>query len=76
MHGKNQNRTKAVTLKPKKWNLVESIKTNYTGAPGGIRTPGLLVRSQTLYPAGLLVQKQQPLRQNFNIRVYLKSIIN
>ena len=28
-----------------------------TGAPGGTRTPDLLVRSQTLYPAELLAQK-------------------
>jgi hypothetical protein len=28
-----------------------------SGAPGGIRTPGLLVRSQTLYPAELRARK-------------------
>ena len=27
-----------------------------TGAPGAIRTPGLLIRSQMLYPAELRVQ--------------------
>jgi hypothetical protein len=26
-----------------------------SGTPGGIRTPGLLIRSQTLYPAELRV---------------------
>ncbi len=26
----------------------------FNGDPGGIRTPGLLIRSQTLYPAELL----------------------
>jgi hypothetical protein len=28
------------------------------GAPGGIRTPGLLVRSQALYPAELRAQRK------------------
>ena len=35
----------------------------WRGAPEGTRTPDLLVRSQTLYPAELLAQiKQQPLQ--------------
>jgi hypothetical protein len=31
----------------------------YNGAPGGIRTPGLLVRSQTLYPAELRAHERK-----------------
>jgi hypothetical protein len=30
-----------------------------TGTPGGIRTPDLLIRSQTLYPTELLAQVQR-----------------
>ena len=33
--------------------LVTRINIGENGAPGEIRTPGLLVRSQTLYPAEL-----------------------
>ncbi len=32
------------------------------GAPGVIRTPGLLVRSQTLYPAELRAQRDNVLK--------------
>ena len=32
----------------------------HAGAPRGIRTPDLLVRSQTLYPAELLAHFSQP----------------
>ncbi len=36
------------------------IPGKFRGAPGGTRTPDLLVRSQTLYPAELLAQVLQP----------------
>ena len=45
----------------KKSRLSDSSKSlDSGGAPGGTRTPDLLVRSQTLYPAELLAQVLQP----------------
>jgi hypothetical protein len=35
----------------------EQCKCLNIGAPGGIRTPGLLVRSQALYPTELRAQR-------------------
>lgn len=37
-------------------NAIKINKKLYYGAPGGIRTPDLPVRSRTLYPTKLLVQ--------------------
>ena len=39
-----------------KANYKIAIDSFYIGTPGGIRTPDLLVRSQTLYPAELPAQ--------------------
>jgi hypothetical protein len=40
--------------RPEQWFVMESI-----GAPGEIRTPGLLVRSQALYPTELRARIEQ-----------------
>jgi hypothetical protein len=39
-----------------RWSAKWLIKRSYYGAPGEIRTPGLLVRSQALYPTELRAQ--------------------
>ena len=39
------------------------VNEEESGAPGGIRTPDLLVRSQTLYPAELQARRQKILTQ-------------
>jgi hypothetical protein len=36
-----------------KINIPLALETSGSGVPGGIRTPDLLIRSQTLYPAEL-----------------------
>src|SRR5690606_38000735 len=38
-----------------------SIVVENSGAPGGTRTPGLLVRSQSLYPAELRARNREPI---------------
>jgi hypothetical protein len=39
-----------VTQNPHIWGGVKGMKALYIGAPGGIRTHNLLIRSQALYP--------------------------
>jgi hypothetical protein len=41
-----------------RWSAKWLIKRSYYGAPGEIRTPGLLVRSQALYPTELRAQRR------------------
>ena len=55
-----------------------SLSSEAHGVPGGIRTPDLLVRSQSLYPAELQAHSQQIYFTTFEVKsqgAYTKSSI-
>ena len=64
-------------LGPKPSALPSCAISRLSGAPEGIRTPDLLVRSQTLYPAEL---RAQAIKQFFSntllILTYFNNLIN
>ena len=50
-----------------KWVVRNFSILKFSGAPGGIRTPGLLVRSQTLYPTELQAHIHRNLTNSLKI---------
>src|SRR5271165_2205869 len=47
--------------------LLQDTDQCHSGAPGGIRTPGLLIRSQPLYPTELQAHVMENPRTTFKI---------
>ena len=73
MSQNNMERVKGIEPSRSAWKA-EVLPLNYTripkyGVPRGIRTPGLLIRSQTLYPAELWAQLTMEATPRFELGI-------